>query len=650
MTDSKFYVTTPIYYVNDKPHIGHAYTTILADVLSRYHRLMGVPTHFLTGTDEHGQKVQAAAAKHNVTPIEHCNETVVHFQELWKRLGITNDDFIRTTQERHKTVVSKILQDLYDRGLIYRSSYKGWYCVGDERFFTEKNLKDGACPECGRKVEEIEEICYNFRMGDYQEQLIKYIEEHPKFIQPDHYRNETLGFLRKGKLEDLCISRPKKRLSWGIELPFDKDYVTYVWFDALVNYISAIGYLSDEAEFKKWWPVNYHLIGKDILTTHSVYWPTMLMAMGLELPQTIFAHGWWLTGNKKMGKSFGNAINPMDMIDKYGVDAFRYFLIAAMVPGIDASFTEELLATRYNAELVNDLGNFVSRALTMVERFNGGFVPEVPAGEDPESQTLRDACSKAVDLTPKYIEDMKLDSALAETISVVREANKYWTEQKPWELAKAEDATDKLALVIRNSLESLRIVSGLLYPVMPEKMTLVRKCLGIKDEAIVPNYSNLKEWFNLEHGSKTTALTSHIFPRIIYEPPKEDSAAEAETKTSSKKVKKAAKVYEPVTIEEVGKVQLKTAEVIAAEYVPDADKLLKLQIRLGDEDRQIVSGIAQWYKPEELIGKTIVVIANLKPAEIRGVESNGMLLAAKAGKTLRLVTIDGELQSGASIG
>ena len=651
MTASKFYVTTPIYYVNDKPHIGHAYTTILADVLSRYHRLMGIPTHFLTGTDEHGQKVQTAAAKHNVTPLEHCDATVVHFQELWKRLGITNDDFIRTTQERHKTVVSKILQDLYDRGLIYRSSYKGWYCVGDERFFTEKDLKDGACPECGRKVEEIEETCYNFRMGDYQEQLIKYIEEHPKFIQPDHYRNETLGFLRKGKLEDLCISRPKKRLSWGIELPFDKDYVTYVWFDALVNYISAIGYLSDEVEFKKWWPVNYHLIGKDILTTHSVYWPTMLMAMGLELPQTIFAHGWWLTGNKKMGKSFGNAINPMDMIDKYGVDAFRYFLIAAMVPGIDASFTEELLATRYNAELVNDLGNFVSRALTMVERFNGGFVPDIPEGEDPESQRLRDVCARAVDAVPKYIDDMKLDSALAETMAVVRDANKYWTEQKPWELAKAEDAKEKLALVIRNSLECLRIVSGLLYPVMPEKTTQIRKCLGIKDEAIIPDYSNLKEWFKLEAGSKTTALTSHLFPRIIYVPPKESAdVPDVEAKAPSKKAKKAEKVYEPVSIEEVGKVQLKTAEVIAAEPVPDADKLLRLQIRLGDEERQIVSGIAQWYKPEDLIGKTIVVIANLKPAEIRGVESKGMLLAAKAGKTLRLVTIDGELQSGATIG
>ncbi len=329
----RFYITTPIYYVNDKPHIGHAYTTILADVLSRYHRLLGVPTHFLTGTDEHGQKVQAAAAKNGVTPIEHCDKYVTHFQNLWKRLQITNDDFIRTTQERHIRVVQATLQDLWDRGFIYKTKYKGWYCVGDERFYTEKDLKNGRCPDCGRAVEEIEEDSYNFRMSDYQQRLIDYIESHPKFIQPDHFRNETLGFLRKGPLGDLCISRPKKRLSWGIELPFDRDFVCYVWFDALVNYISAVGYRSDEAEFQKWWPVNYHLIGKDILFTHSVYWPTMLMAMDVPLPQTIFAHGWWLTNNTKMSKSLHNVVNPMDMADRYGVDAFRYYLIAAMSLG-----------------------------------------------------------------------------------------------------------------------------------------------------------------------------------------------------------------------------------------------------------------------------------------------------------------------------
>ncbi len=640
-----FYITTPIYYVNDKPHIGHAYTTILADVLARYHRLMGIPTHFLTGTDEHGQKVQNAAARHNITPIEHCNQTVVHFQKLWERLGITNDDFIRTTQQRHITVVQKALQNLYDKGLIYKTTYKGWYCVGDERFFTEKDLKEGRCPECGRMVEEIEESSYNFRMGNYQEQLIKYIEEHPKFIQPDHFRNETLGFLRKGKLEDLCISRPKRRLSWGIELPFDKDYVTYVWFDALVNYISAVGYLSDDATFKKWWPVNYHLIGKDILTTHSVYWPTMLMAMGVELPQTIFAHGWWLTNDTKMSKSLGNVINPMDMIDKYGVDAFRYYLIAAMSLGQDANFTEQLFNTRYNAELANDLGNLVSRALTMLDRFNSGFVPDVTIAEDEASATLRKLCKEAVDTTPVNIDNMKLDTALATIMNAVREANKYWTDQKPWVLAK-EGKNDELALVIRNSLECLRLVSGLLYPVMPTKMTEIRRALGIAEEAIAPDYGRLQNWFGLTVGAKTT-VPPPLFVKVKYEEPPADALP-----PPPKKAKKEAAPVEmpPCTIEDVGKVQLKTAEVVAAEPVPETTKLLKLQLKLGDEQRQIVSGIAQWYKPEDLIGKTIVIIANLKPATLRGVESNGMLLAAKAGNTLRLVTIDGDLPSGATIG
>lgn len=641
---NSFYITTPIYYVNDKPHIGHAYTTILADVLSRYHRLMGIPTHFLTGTDEHGQKVQNAAAKHGIPPLQHCDETVVHFQELWKRLGITNDDFIRTTQERHVIVVQKILQDLYDRGLIYSSKYRGWYCVGDERFFTEKDLVDGKCPECGRQVEEIEEVCYYFKMSAYQEQLIKYIEEHPKFIQPDHFRNETLGFLKKGKLEDLCISRPKKRLSWGIELPFDKDYVTYVWFDALVNYISGVGYLADDAMFKKWWPVNYHLIGKDILTTHSVYWPTMLMAMGVELPQTIFAHGWWLTNDTKMSKSLGNVVNPMDMIDRYGVDAFRYYLIAAMSLGQDANFTEELFAMRYNAELVNDLGNLVSRALTMLSRFNGGTVPAVPAIDDSAADSLKACCQAAVADMPEAIANMKLDSALASVMVAVREANKYWTEQKPWELAKNGE-NDKLALVIRNSLECLRIVSGLLYPVMPEKMGFVRHCLGMSDSDIAPNYAALKEWYRLADGAQTE-LPQPIFPRVVFEK-KVEEAPKAE---KSSKKGKAEKVYDPIAIEDFGKVQLKTAEVIAAEAVPDADKLLKLQIKIGEETRQIVSGIAQWYTPETIVGKTIIVVSNLKPAVIRGVESKGMLLAAKSGKTLRLVTLDGPLASGISIG
>ncbi len=650
-----FYVTTPIYYVNDKPHIGHAYTTILADVLARYHRLLETPTWFLTGTDEHGQKVQEAAAKNNMTPQEQCDTTVVRFQELWKKLEITHDDFIRTTEERHKVIVRKALQDLYDRGEIYASDYEGWYCVPCERFFTEKDLAEGGvCPDCKRAVNKLVEKNYFFRMGKYQQRLIEHIEQHPEFIQPAHRRQETLGFLRQ-PLNDLCISRPKSRLSWGIELPFDANYVTYVWFDALMNYVTAVGYGADNEKFAKWWPASYHLIGKDILTTHTVYWPTMLMALGVELPRSIFAHGWWLVGRDKMSKSLGNVVNPMQMCEQYGVDAFRYFLLAEMSLGNDASFTEEAFINRYNSDLANDLGNLGKRVISMVHRFLGGKF-DAPAKPGPEEAELEKMTTVAVDSMQRHLASMQLERGIADVLAAVREGNRYFDKMAPWALAK-QGKTGELQRVLYSAAECLRIASGLLYPVMPGKMAELRRALGLDVQEIEPRMSTLGAWGGLPAGRMLTDVPP-LFPRI--EKPEESpeakkAAAEAAkaakaAKKAEQKAEKAPAVVELIEITDFSKVSLKTAKILAAEPVPEADKLLKLQIELGAEKRQIVSGIAKHYTPEQLVGKTVVVVANLKPAVLRGVESCGMLLAAKAGKELRLVTVDGEIPSGAGVG
>ncbi|PWM71842.1 MAG: methionine--tRNA ligase, partial [Lentisphaerae bacterium] len=474
MNTDNFYVTTPIYYVNDKPHIGHAYTTILADVLARYYRSLNVDTFFLTGTDEHGQKVEKAAAKRGVSPKQQADETVVRFQELWKRLGITNDRFIRTTDEYHKEVVREILQELYDRDEIYKAEYTGWYCVGCERFYTEKDLVEGKCPECGREVSAIRESNYFFRMSKYQQWLIDYIQTHPDFIQPAFRANETLGFLKR-ELGDLCISRPKSRLSWGIELPFDADYVCYVWFDALINYISAVGYRRNQAEFEKWWPASYHLIGKDILTTHSVYWPTMLKAIGLPMPRTIFAHGWWLTGDTKMSKSLGNVVNPMDMIEKCGVDAFRYFLLSEMSPGNDANFSEEGFVARYNSDLANDLGNLLSRVLKMTLRSGGVIQP--PAELNADDLELNREVETAIAAMETSLKAMKFDQGLNAVMNAVRAGNRYLEKTAPWALAKKGEVA-RLNTVLYTAADALRRISVLLAPVMPDKMAELRACLG----------------------------------------------------------------------------------------------------------------------------------------------------------------------------
>ncbi|MFA6104142.1 MAG: methionine--tRNA ligase [Victivallaceae bacterium] len=651
MENGNFYITTPIYYVNDRPHIGHAYTTILADVLARYHRSLDIPTFFLTGTDEHGQKVQKAAEKNNLAPQAHCDETVIRFKELWRKLEITNDKFIRTTDPEHKAVVQKILQELYDRGLIYKNEYKGRYCVHCERFFTDKDLSGATlCPEdgCGRETSEIVESNYFFRMSQYQDWLIDHIKTHPEFIQPAFRANETLGFLRN-PLGDLCISRPKSRLHWGIELPFDSDFVCYVWFDALINYISGVGYGTDEAMFKKWWPASYHLIGKDILTTHTVYWPTMLKAMGVELPKTIFAHGWWMIGAEKMSKSRGNVVNPIDLIQKYGVDAFRYFLMAEMSLGQDAVFSEDAFINRYNCDLANDLGNLLSRVVKMTLRNCGGVIP-VPHVETDTETDLKEIIRRAIPEMEDAINGMKLEHGIAQIMNVVRAGNRYLEKTAPWTLAK-NGSTDRLNSVLYYSAEILRNVSVLLYPVMPRKMVELRRVLGIPESELENcRISDLNNQQNVLSGLQMTDIDA-LFLRINTEeekPAEQKPAAGRPAKTPETKAEVLPEGI--ITIDEFFKTQLRTAKVLKAERIEGADKLLKLQIELGGEVRQLVAGVAQYYTPEEITGRIIVVVANLKPAKIRGVESQGMLLAAKDGKDLKLITVDGPFVSGAPVG
>ena len=610
-----FYLTTPIYYVNDKPHIGHAYTTILADVLTRFHRNSGEDVFFLTGLDEHGQKVQQAAEKHGVDPQKHCNEMAPRFLKLWENLHIQNDDFIRTTEKRHVDVVQHILQKVYDKGDIYEDEYEGLYSVSEERFITEKEADSGEF----RDIKELKEKNYFFKMSNYQQALIDHIKNNSDFIQPKHRKNEVLGFLKQ-PLEDLCISRPKSRLGWGIELPFDSDYVTYVWFDALINYITAPGYNVNEENFNKYWPANYHLIGKDILTTHSVYWPTMLMSANIPLPQAIFAHGWWLIGESKMSKSLGNVVDPLGLIEEYGVDPVRYYLMREMVLGQDASFTIESFIKRYNSDLANDFGNLLSRISNLLKKF---FDSRIPQDEDDSAEGL-DVKSKAVEtvaIVREKIEVMRVNEAIEIILQFVRSINKYIETKAPWKLAKEEP--EIAGKVLFTAAEALRVSAILLSPIMPNRTQTVLETLGATESGL--------DWGGLTSGIEIK-LHDPLFPRINIK----------KLENSVENHGKKEELENVITFDEFQNVELKTAKILKAEKVDGADKLLKLQIKVGDEQRQIVSGIAQFYSPEELVEKMIVVVTNLKPATIFGIESNGMLLAAKNGRTLTLMTIDSE--------
>lgn len=642
-----FFITTPIYYVNAKPHLGHAYTTILADSMNRFHKLLGDETFFLTGTDEHGDKIVQAAEKGGQTPREYVDEISSLFSGLWPGLQIENDDFIRTTEDRHIKCVQEVLQKVYDKGDIYFGEYGGHYCFGCERFYTEKELVDGKCPQHETVPEYIAEKNYFFKMSKYQDWLVEHINENPDFIRPERYRNEVLSLLKSGELEDLCISRPKSRLEWGIELPFDKDFVTYVWFDALINYITALEYPEGD-NFKKFWPKANHLVAKDILKPHAIFWPTMLKAAEIEPYQHLNVHGYWLIKDTKMSKSLGNVVSPLEMAEKYGVNAFRYFLLREMVFGNDSSFSEEALVGRLNADLANDLGNLFSRTLSMTHKYFDGKVP-AQGEEAEECCEIKSLGRKAMAEFQNNFMDAKFSRGLEGLWELVRGLNKYIDVTQPWTLYKEENM-DRLGTVMYVLLENMRKIAVHLWPVMPEASEKMLEQLGIK---FAPEKVNLQGevdvWGLLDPGTEV-AKKSNLFPRV--ELPKEEPAPKKKEAKKSKKQSKQAKEEIPGVIEfpDFQKVDMRVGTVLSVANHPDADKLLLVKIDTGeDEPRQVVAGLAEFFKPEDLEGRQVVVVVNLKPRKLRGEVSQGMILAVRNGEEMQLLSVSAPVGNGCKV-
>ena len=651
MQGEKFYITTPIYYPSDKLHIGHSYCTVAADAMARYKRLRGYDVMFLTGTDEHGQKIERIATSQNVTPQQYVDKIVSGIKELWSALDISYDKFIRTTDEQHVDAIKKIFKTLYDKGDIYKSEYEGWYCTPCETFFTEHQLVDGKCPDCGRDVEKLKEESYFFKLSKYQDRLIKHIEENPGFISPASRQTEMLSnFLRPG-LDDLCVSRTS--FKWGIPVDFDPGHIVYVWVDALSNYITALGYGTEQDQlFKRYWPADVHLVGKEIVRFHTIIWPAMLMALDLPLPKQVFGHGWLIIDGGKMSKSKGNVVDPKVLVDKYGLDAIRYFLLREVAFGQDGNFTNEALIQRINSDLANDLGNLVSRTVGMIEKYFSSTLPYEQDSTEFDLSLIKTAAA-TVEKFESYMDKMLFSDALSELWVLIRRTNKYIDETQPWVLCKEEEKQAVLAGALYNVAESIRIISVMIQPFMTHAPKLIWQQFNITDPRLIA-WDSIKSWGLLAHDLSVTK-GDVIFPRIdmkkeLAELEAALKAAQSESIANQSNKEETKETFEEITIDDFCKVQLVTGEVIASEAVKGSKKLLKNTVQLGSETRTILSGIAKFYTPEEMVGKKVTVVANLAPRKMMGEVSHGMILCAEdKDGNLSLVTDDKQFASGCEI-